>query len=232
LTAQAPQSLSTMRRSLEGDGEPGLPRVRLVADIVCPWCWIGFTRLERLAAERPFELIWQPFLLNPYLPPEGVPRALYLERKFGTRAGVETAQRRVAAAAAGDGLAFDLTAITRQPSSRAAHALLLAAAEAGCLWPMAGALFRAYFRDGQDIGSVDTLGRLAATVGLPAQALAASRGSAHVQAVSRGHEDACRAGVAGVPVVVFGADHLIAGAQPIEALRHLLDLERFRAARA
>ena len=42
------------------------------------------------------------------------------------------------------------------------------------------------------------------------------------------HERAFALGIAGVPVCVFGDDHVIAGAQPPEVLEALLDLERYR----
>jgi predicted DsbA family dithiol-disulfide isomerase len=42
------------------------------------------------------------------------------------------------------------------------------------------------------------------------------------------HDAACRSGVDGVPVFLFGDDHAIAGAQPPACLEALLHLERYR----
>ena len=42
------------------------------------------------------------------------------------------------------------------------------------------------------------------------------------------HASAFQSGISGVPVLVFGEDHVIAGAQPVEAVAALLDLERYR----
>ena len=72
-------------------------RVRLVADLACPWCYIAFVRLRRLVARAPVELVWHPFLLNPYLPREGVARAHYLERKFGSPTQAQSVVRHIAA---------------------------------------------------------------------------------------------------------------------------------------
>ena len=55
-----------------GGGGRAVPRsgavIRLVADLVCPWCYIAFIRLQRTLAGSPALLIWHPFLLNPNLP--------------------------------------------------------------------------------------------------------------------------------------------------------------------
>ncbi|WP_372799305.1 DsbA family protein, partial [Pontiella sp.] len=44
-------------------------KVDIVSDVVCPWCVIGFQRLEKAIAERGMEkeveLEWHPFELNP-----------------------------------------------------------------------------------------------------------------------------------------------------------------------
>jgi len=50
-------------------------RIGLVSDVACPWCAIGYRRLElaleTLEGEIDVELVWQPFELNPDMPPEG-----------------------------------------------------------------------------------------------------------------------------------------------------------------
>lgn len=205
-------------------------RVRLVADLACPWCYIAFARLRRLMARAPVELVWHPFLLNPYLPAEGVPRARYLERKFGSLAQAQAAARRVAAIGAAEGIRLALGAIPLQPNTALAHALALEAAARGRLVEAVGAVFRAFFEGGMDIGSAEGLRRVAAEAGLPEAALPAA--ARHLPEVAAAHERAYALGINGVPVLVFGEDHLIAGAQPDEALEALLDLERYRQAQA
>ena len=198
-----------------------LPVVRLVADLACPWCYVGLHRLLALAPREPFRLAWHPFLLNPHLPAGGVPRPLYLERRFGGGAQADAVHRRAAAVAAGQGLELRLERIRVQPDTRLAHAILL---EAGTRLPeLVRALYAAFFRDGLDIGDPVVLAGLgeANGFGLPEFAAAAAR-------VGAMHDAACRAGIDGVPVFLFGEDHVIAGAQPTECLEALLRLERYR----
>lgn len=200
------------------------PVVRLAADLACPWCWIGFTRLLRVLGDA--RLVWEPFLLNPQLPLEGVPRTTYLERKFGSLARARATLARAARAAAQDGLALSLDPSGRQPNTVVAHGLVLEAAARGRLSETAAELFQLALGDGLDIGAAAVLEPMAARLGLSLEA-ALTR----IERVLESHNQAYRQGAEGVPLFRFGDDHLIAGAQPEEALRALVDLERYRLSR-
>jgi predicted DsbA family dithiol-disulfide isomerase len=213
-----------------GSAAPPVVQVRFVADLVCPWCFISFRRLHRLVRGAAVEVAWHPFLLNPHLPPGGVARSHYLERKFGSAAQAQRLHARLLEVGAREGLRFAFAAIRTQPSTVLAHALILGAAEAGLdPLPAAQALFSAFFERGQDIGELPTLRAIARRAGLPSVGLEDPAFAARVLAA---HESACGFGINGVPICVFGQDHVIAGAQPLEALAALLDLERYRVAGA
>jgi predicted DsbA family dithiol-disulfide isomerase len=234
MTAGSPERQEGMRRAVRQDGarsrlEPR-PVVRFVADLVCPWCYLAFARLLRaLAGASSVELLWQPFLLNPHLPPGGVTRAHYLERKFGSLAQARSIQRRVAEAGAREGLAFSFRSIKVQPNTTMAHALVLAAAAEDRLPDAAEALFRAFFLDGADIGDRRALVAIAAGLGLAERSRERFVGPAALEEVTAAHGRAYALGVSGVPLCVFGDDHVIAGAQSVEAMAALLDLELYRA---
>jgi predicted DsbA family dithiol-disulfide isomerase len=53
-------------------------KIEFVSDVACPWCAIGLhaleQALERIGAEVPVELSFQPFELNPTMGPEGPTR--------------------------------------------------------------------------------------------------------------------------------------------------------------
>lgn len=57
-------------------GKP-LVNVDIVSDVMCPWCWIGKKKLEaamrQLEDKFQFRVRWQPYLLRPEAPPEGLP---------------------------------------------------------------------------------------------------------------------------------------------------------------
>lgn len=234
MTAGSPDQQQAMRAALVRDETRSLvepaPEVRLVADLVCPWCYIAFVRLRRVLAGSSGRLVWNPFLLNPNLPSRGVTRAQYLERRFGSLTQAHGVHRRVALVGGREGIQFAFGAIRTQPSTVAAHGLVLAAAAHGRQIEAAAALFHAFFAEGVDIGQPTALAVLGRQLGLSDQEIAGAQGPAVAQAVRQGHEQAFSLGIAGVPVTVFGEDHLIAGAQPTEVLAALLDLDCYRRA--
>ncbi|HHC29644.1 MAG TPA: DsbA family oxidoreductase, partial [Rhodobacterales bacterium] len=103
--------------------------VKLVifSDPICPWCYIGKSRLGRALESRPdhpFEIEWHPFMLNPDMPPGGMERRAYLEAKFGGKEGAVQAYLPVIDAAEKSGLTLNLDAIARTPSTLDAHRLI------------------------------------------------------------------------------------------------------------
>lgn len=232
MTAGSPERQASMARAVgaeaTGSAAPPLVQVRFVADLVCPWCFISFGRLHQLLRGAAAEITWHPFLLNPHLPPAGVARSHYLERKFGSVAQAQRLHARMQEVGGREGLRFAFAAIRTQPNTVLAHALILGAAEGGLdPLPAAQALFSAFFERGQDIGNPETLRAIARRAGVPSTGLE----DPAIQArVLEAHESACGFGINGVPICVFGRDHVIAGAQPLEALEALLDLERYRTA--
>ena len=85
-----------------------------------------------------------------------------------------------------------------------------------------GALYRAYFVDGQNIGDVDVLVTTAEKVGLPGadvRDVITSRTSK--EAVDADWYKSRQVGVRGVPTFVAGGYSLV-GAQPYEALEQLI----------
>lgn len=83
-------------------------------------------------------------------------------------------------------------------------------------------IYRAYFVDGRNIGAVDILVELVASVGLPAhRARRVLEERAFKDAVDADWAMSARAGVTGVPTFVAGG-HQVVGAQPEAVLRELM----------
>lgn len=88
---------------------------------------------------------------------------------------------------------------------------------------MADRLFRAYFTDGLLLGDFDTLGALAAEIGLDhSEATRALVEKHFVHAVTADIGAANRLGVTGVPYVSIGGTVMIAGDQPPETFADAL----------
>jgi predicted DsbA family dithiol-disulfide isomerase len=165
-----------------------------------------------------FERRWHPFLLNPDMPPGGVPRSEYRLRKFGSAERSAALDARVAAEGAKEGLTFRFDRIARTPDTRDSHRLIAWGMASGAAW--AGAadavkerVMRAYFEEGEDIGDRAVLARLAGEVGLDARAAAAMLGGEEGRAAMEAAA-ARAAGIGGVPAVVLGNQVVVHGAQP------------------
>jgi predicted DsbA family dithiol-disulfide isomerase len=88
-------------------------RIDVISDAICPWCYIGKRQLERALEilEKDglrFNVVWNPFQLNPDMPSEGVERQKYREAKFGGPERAKQIDQRVTDAASGVGLEYHL----------------------------------------------------------------------------------------------------------------------------
>jgi predicted DsbA family dithiol-disulfide isomerase len=207
---------------------PARLQIEVVFDLVCPWCYLGTRRLRRALRSRPdvvADLLWRPFLLNPDIPPAGLPRQEFLTRKFGGEERARRLHATIAELGAAEGVPFRFERIRRMPSSLDAHRLVRFAAREGLAEPLVEALFHAHFAEGADIGHADTLARLAARVGLePAAVRRFLDSGAEADAVHAENLRAHRLGINGVPSFVVGGRHAIAGAQEPEVLERLIDV--------
>lgn len=193
-------------------------KLDIFSDPVCPWCYIGKANLDRAleaAPDHPFEIEWHPFQLNPGMPPDGVDRAEYLEAKFGGKAKTIEIYARVEQAARDAGLEIDFSQMARMPNTLNAHRLIHWAGLEGRQTAMVSALFRAYWREGRDIGDLTTLADLAEAVGMD-RALTTRLLATDADAEDLKARDihARQRGVTGVPCFIIGNQYVVSGAQP------------------
>jgi len=205
-------------------------RIDIVFDTVCPWCFIGKHRLEQALQLRPgvkAELCWRPFLLNPDLPPEGMDRDVYLERKFGSSYRIQRIHGAAQQAGESEGINFAFERITRTPNSLQSHRLIQWAADYGLQTELVEAVFRSYFEDGQDISQLSVLVLLAEKVGLPAHdALNFLQGTVGKEEVEEQNGRMHRLGVTGVPCYILDNRYAVSGAQEADMLARLIDIAR------
>jgi predicted DsbA family dithiol-disulfide isomerase len=206
----------------------------VISDVVCPWCYIGKRRLARALElyreqdpQAPSPVVnWHPFQLNPDLPEDGLDRGEYLRRKFGGRA--DEIYAHITAVGKTVGIAFAFEKLVRQPNTVAAHSLIEQAAEVGLQDALVEAFFRAYFVDGEDLTSTETLSRIAASAGLPASGISVCLASAEARERIRSADLRARElGVEGVPFFVINQRYAVSGAQEPEVLLGaMLQVER------
>jgi predicted DsbA family dithiol-disulfide isomerase len=201
--------------------------VEIWSDIACPWCYVGKRRFEAALAgfEHDVAVTWRSFELDPGAPASREASAAeHLASKYGM--SVEDArarQEQLARMAAADGLELHFDRV-RAANTFDAHRLTHLAAVHGVQDAMVERLQRAHFTDGELLSDHDTLVRLAAEVGVPAEEaremLAGDRFAAEV----RDDEQTAHAiGITAVPTFVVDRRVAVAGAQPPEVLRELLE---------
>ncbi len=202
-------------------------RLDVFSDPVCPWCYIGKAHLDRaLEARRdhPFAVEWHPFQLNPTMPREGMERGEYLTQKFGGAERAAQIYARIEAAAREIGLDIDFARIARTPNTLDAHRLIHWAGIEGRQTPVVSALFRAYFREGRDIGNPVELAKIAGECGMDALAVAlALRGENDRDDLAARDADAQRKGVTAVPTYLIDRQYVVQGAQPPELWMQVID---------
>ncbi len=194
-----------------------MTKLDIISDPICPWCYIGKTKLDRALEKHPeHDLVieWHPFQLNPTMEPEGMDRREYLETKFGGKEGAVRVYGAIAEAAEAAGIEINFEGIKRTPSTLNAHRLLHWAALEGKQNAVVDRLFKAYFREGQDISDHDVLVDIAANAGMDAEV---TRRLLESDADAKDIQDrdaaARERGVSGVPCFVIGNHYVVQGAQ-------------------
>ena len=202
--------------------------VEIWSDIACPWCYVGKRRFEAALAQ--FEhrdevhVTWRSFELDPSAPREREgDRAARLAEKYGmTLEQARGAERQLTEVAAGEGLDFRFD-IARSGLTFDGHRIIHLAAEHDLQDAMKERLLRAYFTEGELVGDHDTLVRLAAEVGVPADATRATLASDRFADAVRADElTAQRLGITAVPTFVIDRALGASGAHPAPELLDLL----------
>ncbi len=201
-------------------------KIDILSDPICPWCYIGKARLEKaLEAERdhPFAIEWHPFQLNPDMPAQGMDRREYLETKFGGRENALRVYGEIDKHAREEGLDIDFAAIQRTPNTINAHRLIHWAGIEGKQNAIVDALFKAYFREGRDIGNTEVLCDLADSAGLDAAVIGKLLASdADIDNIRQRDTHSREMGVNSVPTFIIANQHAVPGAQTTDLWRKVI----------
>ena len=206
-------------------GQPLL--IDLVADVVCPWCYLGWRRVKSAVALRPDVeplIVWRPYQLDPTLPEQGVDRKTYMAGKFKDALKLKAVHTALVEAGAEEGIVFDFEAIALSPNTSAAHRLIRWAHGAGRQDAVVEALFSAYFTQGRDIGDPVVLADIGEAAGMdPVVILRLLSEGADKETIDREHAMAVQGGVTGVPFAIFGGKLAVVGAESPENIAQAID---------
>ena len=203
--------------------------VDIVSDFVCPWCIIGYKKLEKamqqFEGKARFELAWHAFELNPSMPPEGQDISEHMAQKYGATPEQSKANReRLRNAGSELDFEFSYGDKMRMVNTFDAHRLLHWAGETGKQTALKLALFKAHFTDGKDVSDHDTLVSVAASVGLDEKRardlLSTNLFAEDVRATEAEWQDRF---ITGVPAFIFNKKFMVPGAQETDVFANIIE---------
>ncbi len=203
-------------------------KIDIVSDVVCPWCTIGYKRLEKaiveLGVQDQVEIEWQPFELNPNMPAEGQNVNEHITEKYGsTLEQQKESKQNMTTVGAELGFKFDYFDEMRMVNTFDAHVLLEYAKEFGKQTELKMALTTAFFSNRKDVSKRDILEEALLSVGLNAEKGLARLDNEDARNEVRTKQNYWKnLGVNSVPTIVFNRKSAVTGAQPVATFKQVL----------
>lgn len=203
-------------------------KIDIVSDVVCPWCTIGYKRLEKAISELGMqdlvEIEWQPFELNPQMPAIGQNVIEHITEKYGsTLAQQEESKQQMVEAGLERGFTFDYFDEMRMSNTFEAHVLLTYAHAFGKQTELKMRLTTAFFSERKDVSKRDVLKQALLDVGLNAEEALAKLDQQEVRSEVRKNQDYWKSlGINSVPTFVFNRKSAATGAQPVDVFIQVL----------
>lgn len=203
-------------------------KIDIISDVVCPWCTIGYKRLEKAISELGIHdqvnIEWHPFELNPNMPAEGQNVQEHITEKYGsTPAQQIDSQQRMTEIGKELGFTFDYFDAMRMVNTFEAHVLLEYAKEFDKQTEMKMRLTTAFFSERKDVSDRAILKQAVLDVGLDAEEALARLDSEDARKDIRNQQDYWKnLGVNSVPTIVFNRKSAVSGAQPVRVFKEVL----------
>ena len=215
----------------QGPAPAAALHVEVIADLVCPFCYIGKRRLDQAmqAVRGPSDVSWFPYQLNPDMPEDGMSLEDYLSMRFGSPANVQPVLDQLAADARVEDIDLRFDRIRHVPNTLQAHQLMyLAETQRKDQSALAEELMTAFFGRGEDIGDVETLVALGGRHGLiPDDIRRVTAEDSSRQVVLSREAQVRSSGIAGVPGFLLNRRLLVIGAQNTDTLVNAFDRAMF-----
>ena len=203
-------------------------KIDIVSDVVCPWCTIGYKRLEKaitdLGIQDQVDIEWQPFELNPNMPAEGQNVQEHITEKYGsTLEQQKESQQRMVEAGAELGFTFDYFDDMRMANTFDAHILLEYVKDFGKQTELKMRLTKAFFSERKDVSKKEVLKEALVDVGLNAEEALAKLDNEEARNEIRTKQNYWKnLGVNSVPTIVFNNKSAVTGAQPVDVFKQIL----------
>lgn len=210
---------------------PAMLQVDIIADLICPWCYLGKRRLDDalLAVHGPSVVSWYPFQLNPTMPETGMGFDDYLAARFGNPEQLQPALAQLTAAGAAEGIKFRFDKIKHVPNTLNAHRVMRLAETDGIgASGLAENILRGFFEEGLDISRRDVLLHVGTRSGLSETSINRALDDDTIrQSVLSQEAQVRRSGVTGVPDFLINKRLFVIGAQSTASLVNVFDRAMF-----
>jgi len=215
----------------ENAASPATLQVDVIADLICPWCYLGKRRLDDAlsAVHGPSKISWYPFQINPAMSAEGMPLDEYLEKRFGSVEKLQPVMDELTQLGKDEGVNFNFDKLERVPNSLDAHRLMkLAETEEISTSDLAENILRGFFENGLDIADRDVLIDIGGGSGLsPTEINKALDDDLSRRAVLSQEAHVRQSGVTAVPDFLVNKRLFAVGAQSTENLVTIFDRAMF-----
>ncbi len=215
----------------ENAGSPATLRVDVIADLICPWCYLGKRRLDDAlsAVHGPSLVSWYPFQINPAMPSSGMSLDEYLDKRFGSAEKLQPAMDEITRMGKTAGINFNFDKLERVPNTLDAHRLMkLAETEEISTSDLAENILRGFFESGLDIADRDVLIDIGSDSGLSPTEITEMLDNDLSRRVVLSQEAQVRqSGVTGVPDFLINKRLFAIGAQSTESLVNIFDRAMF-----
>jgi len=190
-------------------------KIKIFADTICGWCFIGQARLNEALKKFPkikFEIEHVPFQLNPDMPKEGIERSKYLEIKFGGKEFAQPMYDRMTEEAKKESLNFNLDSIKKTPNTVFSHLLIKLAEQTNVDKDIKEKIYKSYFIEGLDIGNKEILINIGRNFSITEDTINNFFNLENIEKINLNISVAKEKGINGVPFFEIGKN-VVSGAQ-------------------
>ena len=198
--------------------------IKIFADTICGWCFIGQTKLNKALNSFPktkFEIEHIPFQLNSDMPTEGIDRNEYLQIKFGGKEFAQPMYDRMTEEANKEGLNFNLDNIKKTPNTVFSHLLIKLAEQTNVHNEVKEKIYHSYFIDGHNIGDKEILINIGKEFNIEKEIINNFFNADNIEKVNSFISIAKEKEINGVPFFEIGND-VISGAQSTANLEAII----------
>jgi predicted DsbA family dithiol-disulfide isomerase len=198
--------------------------IKVFADTICGWCFIGHQNLNLALKDFPNSKIkveHVPFQLNPDMPQEGIARNKYLEIKFGGKEYAAPMYENMNHKAKEAGIDLNLDIIGKTPNTTLSHLLIILSEKFNIQNEMKQKIYEAYFINGQDIGERNILIKIGNDLKIDKITIEEFFNLENINKVNSYNSLARNKNINGVPFYEIGKE-TVSGAQSTKVLKEII----------